>query len=89
MIERKGGRTFSLWVLLSANFVFLFSKFSTVLSSLRAVPPRCSFFPSMLLFAPLLAAPVFVFTGDLDTGRMRFWKEQTPEVVSSAGLGLF
>lgn len=44
VIERKGGRTFSLRVLLRANFVFLFSKFSSVLSTLHTVPLCCFFF---------------------------------------------
>lgn len=49
VIERKGGRTFSLRVLLRANFVFLFSKFSSVRCSLHTVPLcgsfALSFFP--------------------------------------------
>ena len=56
MIERKGGRTFSLRVLLRANFVFLFSKFSSVLSSLHTVPLCCSFFflfPFFFFLSPL------------------------------------
>ncbi len=96
MIERKGGRTFSLRVLLRANFVFLFSKFSSVLSSLHTASLCCSFsfpsffcFPSLVLFARLLVAPVCVFMGDLDTGRMRFLEEPKLKVVSATGPGLF
>lgn len=93
VIEHKVGRTFSLRVLLRANFVFLFSKFSSVLRSLHTVPPRCSlsFFssPPMVLFAPLLVTPVCVFLGGLDAGRMRVWEEQALKVVSAAGPGLF
>lgn len=66
VIERKGGRTFSLRVLLRANFVFLFSKFSSVLSSLNTVPLCCSFsfsFFSQWLFARLLVTTVCFFHG--------------------------
>ena len=61
VIERKGGRTFSLRVLLRANFVFLFSKFSSVLSSLHTVPLCCSFFflfPFFFLPLPSLSLPL-------------------------------
>lgn len=77
--------------------MFLFSKFSSALSSLHTVSfPAASPFlfflsqfffppPSMVLFAPL---GVF-FMGDSETRRMRFWQEQTLKVVSSAAPGLF
>lgn len=95
VIERKGGRTFSLRVLLRANFVFLFSKFSSVLSCLHAVPLCCSFsFPFFFLHSVVFSLSLLVTTvcfcmGDLDTKRMRFLEEQILKVVSSPGAGLF
>lgn len=50
-MSAKGGRTFSLRVLLRANFVFLFSKFSSVRSSLHTAPLCCSFSFSVFSFS--------------------------------------
>lgn len=89
VIERKGGRTFSLRVLLRANFVFLFSNFSSVLSSQRTLPLSCSF--SLPFSCPqwFCLVTVCFCMGDLNTGRMRFLEEQILKVVSAACLGLF
>lgn len=90
VIERKGGRTFSLRALLRANFVFLFSKFSSVLSSLHTDPPLLlvffSIFPSMVVFACLLVTTDCCCLVDVDTERMRFLEDQILHVVSAPGF---
>lgn len=59
VIERKGGRTFSLRVLLRANFVFLFSKFSSVLCSLHTVSSSLRLFCSLVFsFNDFVSSPV-------------------------------
>lgn len=76
-MERKGGRTFSLRVLLRANFVFLFSKFSAVLSSLLPAALLCSPLSLLLLlngFCLLACCCWWCCSLDSDTGtRMRFF----------------
>lgn len=101
-MSAKGAGLFPLRVLLRANFVFLFSKFSSVLSSLRTVPLCCSFFlpfsvfflgfffsSFMVLFACLLVNAVCFWMRAVDTERMRILEEQALKVVFSSGPGLF
>jgi len=69
--------------------VFLFSKFSSVLSSLQHSSVPLLFFPSyfhlcsFFFFSMLLLVTAGrLLVGDLDTGRMRFLEEHMLKVVS-------